>query len=199
MEQKDKKGNRFRAFLKRNFYYVAVVLAVLTLAGIVAITTSLNTIEVNNNNGGNETPVNTTPTYFSPLAEISILKDYGGSVLFYNDTLELWESHKGINFSASSGAEVYAICAGTVSQVYESYLEGNVVVITHADGLKSIYASLAENVAVEVGDTVTGGDVVGYASATKTNEFIGENQLYLEVRLNDTKVNPHDYVTLTDK
>lgn len=73
--------------------------------------------------------------------------------------------HQGIDYVATAGKEVVATNSGKV--VYVGYLDlpGYMVVIDHGLGLKSWYCHLGST-AVTVGQTVSKGDVVGYAGAT---------------------------------
>lgn len=73
--------------------------------------------------------------------------------------------HQGVDYVATAGKEVMATNNGKV--VYVGYLDlpGYMVVIDHGLGLKSWYCHLGST-AVAVGDTVSKGDIVGYAGAT---------------------------------
>jgi len=196
-QEKGTKRKAVVSFLKRNAYYVAVVLAIIALAGIVAISTANNVNIVDPND---QTPVNNeTPAFFAPVDEISILKDYNGTDLLYNSTLNRWEAHKSIDFDATAGTQVFAVSDGTVSQIYETYLGGTTVVITHADGLKSLYSSLESTVPVSVGATVTGGQVIGTVGTTANGEFTDGAHLHFELYENNVKINPSTYLTLSDK
>lgn len=101
-------------------------------------------------------------------APISIQKPVVGDIaavfsvdkLVYNKTLNIWQTHNGIDIVPKDNAEVKAALAGEVAQVLEDPSWGNMVVINHSDNLVTKYAGLAE-VSVAVGDKVQQGGVIG--------------------------------------
>ena len=58
---------------------------------------------------------------------------------------------------------VFAVESGTITAVENNFAFGTIVTITHRDGFVSTYASLADNVPVKKGDTVTKGQKIGEA------------------------------------
>lgn len=79
-------------------------------------------------------------------------------------------SHGGVDFGASIGTPVKAALTGTVSEIEAKKIKdgcqyGKFVLIQHANGLSTLYAHLSQ-VSVNVGDTVTTGQVVGYSGDT---------------------------------
>lgn len=96
--------------------------------------------------------------------------------------------HQGVDFVASLGKDVMAVNNGKV--VYVGYLDlpGYMVVIDHGLGLKSWYCHLGST-AVSVGDTVTKGDVVGYAGATG---FTSKSFPHIGLSVYDVPVCPYD-------
>ena len=91
-----------------------------------------------------------------------------------------WGSfHNAIDISGTGmGSPIYASRAGTVVETNNicanigSYRNtcgrtyGNFVVINHGDGYYTMYAHLLQNVAVNVGDTVSRGQVIGYMGSS---------------------------------
>ena len=69
---------------------------------------------------------------------------------------------------------------------------GNYVIIDHGSGYKTVYAHMAYNsVRVNVGDTVSEGQVIGYMGNTGTSYG---GHLHFEVRLNNQRINPTEYL-----
>lgn len=138
-------------------------------------------------------------SYTLPINNATIQKDYSSTELQYNNTLKQWEIHKAIDFLATDDIRVFAIANGKVTKVYSNYLEGGVVEITHTNGMVSVYKSLANKIAVEEGDLVSLGDVIGEASETMSQELNSGAHLHFEMILNGTKVDPNNYLPLGNK
>ena len=201
VEIKKSRWEAFKSFVKKNIYYILIGLAVITLAVVLAITTTVggkqNTEVVP---PGPDEPTNTdTIEIVAPLENIELLKDYSGTDLMYNATLKQWEAHKAIDFKAEDGTNVLAIADGTVDQVYKNYTYGTVIVISHTDGLKSVYSSLNEETNVKAGDTVTAGAVIGTVGKTANNEFVDQAHLRFELYKDNILVDPNEYISLSDK
>ena len=145
-------------------------------------------------------PVNANQLTFGlPVLDATVSKSFDDKKLQYNETLNQYEIHLGMDFKAVANSDVYAVLDGTVSEVYDDYLEGKVVVISHANNFKSVYGSLGEDVEVEVGDTVKKGDVVGKVSSSSAGELNTGNHLHFELLENDVEVDPAGYLNLQDK
>lgn len=96
----------------------------------------------------------------------------------------------GVNIAADDGEafEVVASLSGTVSEVKEDPLLGNVVILSHEDEISTYYASLGE-VTVEPGAKVAQGDKLGEAGKNLFSEESG-NHVHFEIRKEDVEVNP---------
>ncbi len=109
------------------------------------------------------------------------------ALVFYNNT---YTPNKGIDIVAKNGEtfEVVASLAGTVNRAEKDPLHGNVVEIEHADGVVTMYQSLAD-LKVAKGDVVEQGDVLGMAGE---NMFDQEAAIHVhfEIRNNGVAVNP---------
>src|SRR5512139_149454 len=64
--------------------------------------------------------------------------------------------HLGTDYAAKEGARVSAVSAGTVTLVRDTFLSGNVVVVTHGSGIATAYFHLSATSVAE-GDTVAAG------------------------------------------
>lgn len=97
------------------------------------------------------------------------------------------ERNDGINIATDMGAPIHAAASGTVSYAgNELKGYGNLVLIRHDDGYITAYAH-AERLTVSRGDTVTQGEVIGYAGDTGD---VSEPQLHFEIRHGVAPVNP---------
>lgn len=141
-----RKENKFKNFFKR---YGAIA-----LAGVFTVAIAL-TIALTVTDKGSE--VSTTNLDFQvPMNNAEILKDYSDTDLQFNEVLNRWEIHLGIDFTSQDTA-VFSVLDGTVTSVSNNSLEGNVVEITHSNGFVSVYSSLADELLVSEGDTVQKG------------------------------------------
>lgn len=98
--------------------------------------------------------------------------------------------HRGIDVGASSGTPIAAAKGGTVILAGWNGGYGNCVVISHGDGITSLYAHQS-SLAVSVGDTVSRGDIVGYVGST--GQSTGPH-LHFEIRVSGTAVDPAPYL-----
>ena len=176
-----------------------------TLVGMLVVACSLTIALVNSgkvqndaNIGGNEVPVSAN-TYVVPMKNATINKDFSATELQFNETLKQWEIHKAIDFVATDDTQVFAVANGTVSRVYNNYLEGGVVEISHSNGLVSVYKSLSSEIKVAVGDKVSAGDVIGVAGVTMAQELNSGAHLHFEMLVNGVKVDPNNYIPLGNK
>jgi len=73
--------------------------------------------------------------------------------------------HKGIDFASPQGAEVVAVAAGVVTFAGEKAGYGNLVEVSHGNGLITRYGH-NQSVAVGIGRTVARGDTLAYVGST---------------------------------
>jgi murein DD-endopeptidase MepM/ murein hydrolase activator NlpD len=94
--------------------------------------------------------------------------------------------HKGIDIAVPQGTPIQAAAAGRVvfSGVNKGY--GNMVMLEHADGRRTLYAH-AEALFVKVGDTVGAGQTI--AAVGSTGHSTGPH-VHFEIRVGDQAVNP---------
>ena len=106
--------------------------------------------------------------------------------------------HRGDDLCAAEGTEIYAAADGVVLAAQEHYSWGNFVEIDHgadANGLRwsTLYAHM-QSCAVQVGQTVTAGQVIGYLGHTGNTTG---NACHFEMQVNGTLVEPR-YFTAYD-
>lgn len=91
----------------------------------------------------------------------------------------LWSRcHTGLDFAAPTGTPVSSIANGVVTEVGSAGAYGNRVIVTLDDGTEVWYCHL-NGYAVSTGDSVTGGEQVGYVGSTGN---VTGPHLHLEVR-----------------
>ena len=116
--------------------------------------------------------------------EGNITSRYGASSSIRKST------HTGLDISAVQGTDIKAVADGTV--IFASYngSYGNLVKIDHGNGVETWYAHTSK-MYVEVGDTVSAGDVI--AAVGSTGNSTGPH-LHLEIRVNGEHVDPQYYL-----
>ena len=131
----------------------------------------------------------------APL-EGETVAEYAMDCLSYNQTTRDWRVHNGVDIAAEAGSAVKAAADGTVTEVYTDDTMGQTVVITHSDGYVTRYASLADNVAVKVGDQVTMGQTIGYVGQSALLESALGDHVHFSVAHNGNATDPADFLKL---
>ncbi len=121
-------------------------------------------------------------------------RGFDGDKLSYDDTLQDWRAHQGIDILSPLGTTVTAAHGGTVEQVYTDSLYGTCVRISHGDGTVGIYANLAEPCAVSQGDVVKAGDVIGAVGDTAICESGQSSHLHFAIEAGGKPVDPAQYL-----
>lgn len=98
--------------------------------------------------------------------------------------------HSGLDFRGPTGSPIHAAANGTVSFVGQRSGYGNVVEVSHGNGLMTRYAHMSK-FAAKVGQQVTAGGVIGAIGST--GRSTGPH-LHFEVRINDRAVNPRPFL-----
>ena len=99
--------------------------------------------------------------------------------------------HRGIDLACPKGTEIYAYSGGQVIKSAYHYSYGNYVVISHGNGLATLYAHMADR-QVSEGDYVAMGQLVGHVGLTGSTSGY---HLHFEVQEDGVVVNPRNYLT----
>lgn len=126
-----------------------------------------------------------------------IAREFGKMVRTYSDDKRTEDiSRKGIDVNATVGTMVKAAAEGKVEEVSKNTTDGNYVVIAHANGLKTIYTNLSEDIKVAAGDVVEAGSeigAVGNSSGIFVSKLCGD-VLNIQVKdANGKDVDPSSY------
>ena len=97
--------------------------------------------------------------------------------------------HSGVDISANSGTTIMAADAGTVVSAVYSSSYGNYVVISHGNGMVTLYAHM-NSMAVSSGQTVTKGQTIGYVGSTGWSTG---PHCHFEIKVNGQLVDPLSY------
>ena len=99
-------------------------------------------------------------------------------------------SHTGLDISAPKGTAIKAAASGTVTFAGYKGSYGNMIVISHGNGVQTYYAHCSKLYG-KVGQTVSQGQSI--AAVGSTGNSTGPH-LHLEVRVNGVAYNPQNYV-----
>lgn len=98
--------------------------------------------------------------------------------------------HRGIDIATNFGNPVAAAADGSVTEARYDKFYGRTVIISHGNGVVTQYCHL-DKYTVAPGQKIHRGDIIGYVG--KTGKALGPH-LHYEVRINDTAVNPYNYI-----
>lgn len=164
-----------------------------------------NTSEVNNNQDDtNITPtVSVTKTIIRPYTSTDVsatipyynidgTNDEQAAALIYYEGIYM--QNTGVLYTSNNTFDVVSILDGTVKNIKEDSLMGNIVEIEHTNNLTTVYQSLGE-VKVKVGDTVKQGDVIATSGQNKITTDTS-NALHFEVFYKGEVFNPEEFYLL---
>ena len=129
----------------------------------------------------------------SPL-QGEVVAAFSVDQLLYNETLDDWRTHDGVDIAAAAGDAVLAASAGTVLSVTDDPLMGTTVVIGHSDGYETTYANLQANPPVEEGQAVTAGQAIGAVGTTAAAESAQGAHLHFAVTREGEAVDPQSFL-----
>lgn len=129
----------------------------------------------------------------SPL-QGEVVAAFSVDQLQYNETLDDWRTHDGVDIAAAEGDAVLAACAGTVASVSDDPLMGTTVVLRHSDGYETTYANLQANPPVEEGQAVTAGQTIGAVGTTAAAESAQGAHLHFAVTREGEAVDPQSFL-----
>ena len=99
-------------------------------------------------------------------------------------------AHTGLDIGAASGTPIKAAADGVVKRAAWTGTYGNLVIISHGNGIETYYAHCSK-LLVKVGQTVSSGDTIALVGSTGNSTG---PHLHFEVRINDKPVNPQNYL-----
>jgi len=125
----------------------------------------------------------------SPMESTVVSSPYGSR---NHPILNRNETHSGIDLRAGIGTPIYATADGVVDYFRDGYNSGygNMLIITHGFGFKTIYGHLSKS-SLKPGDFVKKGDVVAYSGNTGLSSG---PHLHYEVRYIGQHLDPYHFI-----
>lgn len=99
-------------------------------------------------------------------------------------------THKGMDIAAPYGTKIVAAADGKVTYSGTMGGYGNLIIITHENGIQTYYGHCSKLIA-KVGDEVKAGDEIAKVGSTG---FSTGNHLHFEIRKNGSQINPQKYL-----
>ena len=134
---------------------------------------------------------------FSLPLEATVSRTFGEMIeVKKTDEEQIIMTRRGVDLQAPIGSVVKCAAEGQVKEVGSNSEDGNYIVVAHANGLKTKYANLSEDVKVAVGDVVSAGTEIGTVGNTSgifTSKLCGD---VLNVQVEDVNgkdVDPSAY------
>lgn len=136
-----------------------------------------------------------TPVFVMPCTG-SIAKYHSPDELIYSLTMNDYRTHDGIDITCKAGDEVFAVCAGTIQNVYYDPLMGYCVSIDHGKGMVTTYKNLAEELPENIveGAKVTMGQKIATVGQSAIAEVSDSTHLHIEMSENNVSVDPLEYI-----
>lgn len=116
-----------------------------------------------------------------PVSEGAVVARFGNQI---HPTLKTVTQNTGIDIAVTSGSAVSAVAEGEVSTIWWLPGYGNLVILNHYDGYRTVYAHLAD-INVTEGQKVDEGDLLG-----TSGETVDGPRMHFEVWKEREKQNP---------
>ena len=157
----------------------------------------LNEVEVSSEILETMMPVDEEPDkqplkYNMPLSG-ELQRAYSGEELAWDETMQDWRNHRGVDIASKAGDEVDTAAPGVVVESKKDEMYGHVVVVDHQDGVTTVYKNL-ESVVVETGDILDEGQMIGKVGNSSAFEMAQTPHLHFEVLKDDAYVNPLEFI-----
>lgn len=134
----------------------------------------------------------TSTVFIFPLSDVVMSQKQD---LWYDNTLDKYYMHRGVDFSADAGTEILAAIDGTVTAISVSDpMYGGVITLSHANGIVTVYRFVDPLENLNVGDTVSRGDVIATVAAATGVEIEEGSHLHFEVYKNGALTDPDEYL-----
>lgn len=94
----------------------------------------------------------------------------------------------GVDITVPAGSPVYAVAEGDVAYIYWMPAYGNIVILHHHNGYRTVYANLSD-ILVSENDRVSGGDMIA-----RTGESVDGSTIHFEIWKDREKQNPESWL-----
>jgi murein DD-endopeptidase MepM/ murein hydrolase activator NlpD len=156
-----------------------------------------NDVSGSDNSGDTSTNVSAKYEFVTPIENVDLINSY---TFYKNNTLDCYYLHRGLDFAADEGTQVFACLAGKIESITTSdLLDGTVITIAHDNGLKSIYKFIDAKETLKEGDRVASGEVIGTVAQANGCEYKDGAHLHFEVYAEGKTTDPEKYLDISAK
>ena len=124
-----------------------------------------------------------------PFYDADATDDEQKAALIYYEGIYM--QNTGVLYTDNQSFDVLAVLDGTVKDIKEDEIMGNIIEIEHSKNLTTIYQSV-DDVKVTVGASVSQGTVIAKSGANKLNTD-STNALHFEVYYKGQLINPEEF------
>lgn len=215
-DQQTKKSKK-----KIALYYVILAVCLLVIAAItvtVVFTVNQNQPDISIDNGDNNDnkkpddgknpvtpPDDNKPTagdyeFRVPVTESKVSVTSAHKEFRHDATMNYFREHLGLDFAGEVGDQVYAVLDGKISKIVTGdVLEGNYIVIEHANGVTSTYKFINVKEGLTVGTSIKKSDVLGTIAEPAGKELKQGAHLHFEMSANGKICDPEQYLDIDQK
>lgn len=144
--------------------------------------------------GDRDLPLDEDGAPYVPQNPLALKQIYVSSLYGERDLWGTYDFHLGLDIVAPVYTEIYASDGGVVTWAQYSSSYGYMVRIRHAGGVETLYAHQSK-LAVEAGDIVERGQVIGYVGASGN---VSGCHLHFEVRYHHVATDPLAYIEIPE-
>ena len=123
-----------------------------------------------------------------------VINPFSFGELVKSETLDVWKTHDGVDIKAEKGTAVKAMNHGEVKEIKEDPLWGFTASIDHGNGIVSYYYNLSASMAIEEGDIVDSGQIIGSIGDTAQIEAAMPSHLHFALKRNGEWIDPINYI-----
>jgi len=110
--------------------------------------------------------VTSTKVKYSLPSFGEITAPFDNKNLVYSEYFGDWRTHAATDFDGRTAKDVFAAADGVVEKIYTDDRYGLTLVLSHPDGCKTYYSSLAATADIKEGASVSRGDVIATAGTS---------------------------------
>jgi len=134
-----------------------------------------------------QTMLQVSKTLDYPFETTKIIKEYSEEAQ-YNSTMGDYRVHSGVDFEATEGESVSAMCDGVVEDIYKDGMYGVTVKIVNGN-FSVCYCGLREDFSCYIGQQISRGDVIGCVGEVPCESMDGPH-LHIEVKVGEEAIDP---------